>query len=310
MKLKALSHYNEDLDTRFGDCILLYDSTSLVIYDCGHIQHAGEVEKFLRKNALISQVYIVISHNDSDHTDGVDSLMEYLHNNGYDVTVYSSLYLKSARKVLELLDDGRRTLPATKKHILETFDNIKDIVEKAQEYGFSIKNATVGTKVLSGSIVGPTEDEFAAVVAQAIEDNNVTKIDGETVMNAASVQLKYKLDNAETVLLCGDASPVYLHYLDNYDLIQLPHHGKLDNAIEIFDTLKDSYSKNYLVSDNTGSGATSGGSDKLVKYMKDEQYSPAFNTKNGVVYIPQNVYGCNSNNRTQGVKLGEMDCKF
>ena len=310
MRLKALSHYNGDMDTRFGDCILLYDSTFLVVYDCGHIQHASEVEKFLRKNTLISQVYIVISHNDSDHTDGVESLMEYLHSNGYDVTVYSSLYLKSARKVLELLDDGRRTLPATKQHILETFDNIKNIIEKAHGYGFSIKNATVGTKVLSGSIVGPTEDEFAAVVAQAIESDNVTKIDGETVMNAASVQLKYKLDNAETILLCGDASPAYLHYLDNYDLIQLPHHGKLDNAVEIFDVLKDSYSKTYLISDNTGSGATSGGSDKLVEYMENEHYSPALNTKNGVVSIPNSAYGYKSNNRTQGVKLGEMDCKF
>lgn len=310
MKLKALSHYNGDMDTRFGDCILLYNSTSLVIYDCGHVQHADEVENFLCKNALISNVYIVISHNDSDHTDGVNRLMEYLHNNRYDVTVYSSLYLKSARKILDLLDDGRRTLPATKQHILETFDNIKDIVEKAQAYGFLVENATIGTKVLSGSIVGPTEDEFAAVVTQAIEDDKVTKIDGETVMNAASVQLKYKLDNAETVLLCGDASPAYLHHLDNYDLIQLPHHGKLDNAIEIFDALRDSYSKNYLISDNTGSGATSGGSEKLVEYMKNEHYSPALNTKNGVVSIPKSAYGYNTNNRTQGVKLGEMDCKF
>lgn len=137
MKLKALSHYNGDMDTRFGDCILLYDTTSLVVYDCGHIQHTEEIKKFLRKNSLISQIHIVISHNDSDHTDGVESLMEHLHSKGYDVTLYSSLYLKSARKVLELLDDGRRTLPATKQHILETFDNIKDIVEKAQEYGFS-----------------------------------------------------------------------------------------------------------------------------------------------------------------------------
>ena len=310
MKLKALSHYNGDMDTRFGDCILLYDTTSLVVYDCGHIQHTEEIKKFLRKNSLISQIHIVISHNDSDHTDGVESLMEHLHSKGYDVTLYSSLYLKSARKVLELLDDGRRTLPATKQHILETFDNIKDIVEKAQEYGFSIENATVGTKVLSGSIVGPTEDEFAEVVAQAIEDAKTTKIDGETVMNAASVQLKYKLTNAEIILLCGDASPTYLHHLDNYDLIQLPHHGKLDSAKEIFDTLKDSYGKSYLISDNTGSGATSGGSDKLVEYMKNERYSPALNTKNGVISIPANTYGNNSSNRTQGVKLGSSNfCK-
>lgn len=310
MKLKALSHYNEDTDTRFGDCILLYDTTSLVVYDCGHIQHAEEIKKFLNQNTLISQIHIVISHNDSDHTDGVESLMEYLHSKEYVVTLYSSLYLKSARKVLELLDDGRRKLSATKQHILETFDNIKDIVEKAQEYGFSIENATVGTKVLSGIIVGPTEDEFAGVVAQAIEDSKTTKINGETVMNAASVQLKYKLSNAEIVLLCGDASPTYIHHLDSYDLIQLPHHGKLDSAKEIFDTLKDSYGKSYLISDNTGSGSTSGGSDKLVEYMKNERYSPALNTKNGVISIPANTYGNNSNNRTQGVKLGEMDCKF
>jgi len=49
MKLKALSHYNGDMDTRFGDCILLHNSTSLIIYDCEHVQHTEEVEKFLKK---------------------------------------------------------------------------------------------------------------------------------------------------------------------------------------------------------------------------------------------------------------------
>ena len=52
---------------------------------------------------------------------------------------------------------------------------------------------------------------------------------------------------------------------------------------EFFDGLKDSYSKTYLVSDNTGSGAASGGSDKLVEYMQEEYYTPALNTRNGVV---------------------------
>lgn len=310
MKLKALSHYNGDMDTRFGDCILLHNSTSLIIYDCGHVQHTEEIEKFLKKNTLISQIHIVVSHNDSDHTNGIKSLLEYLYSKKYEVTVYTSLYLKSAKKVLELLDDERRTLPATKQHILETFDKIKDIVEKAQEYGFSVKNASAGAEVLSGSIVGPKEDEFAEVVAQAIKADTGSKIDGETVMNAASVQLKCKLDNAQTGLLCGDASPAYLHDIDSYDLIQLPHHGKLDSAITIFNTLTDPYNKDYLVSDNTGSGATSGGSDNLVEYMRTEHYSPALNTKNGVVLIPQNTDKNNSNKRTQGVKLGAMDYKF
>lgn len=40
---------------------------------------------------------------------------------------------------------------------------------------------------------------------------------------------------------------------------------------KIFDALEDSYIKEFLVSDNTGSGATSGGSDKLIEYMKTEK---------------------------------------
>ena len=216
MKLKALSHYDSDKDTRYGDCILLYNNTSLIVYDCGHTRHAQEVENFLEANSLISQVYIVVSHNDSDHTNGVAELLEYLYNEQYTVTVYSSLYLKSARKVLDVLDDERRTLPATKKHILEKFDNIKEIVEKAQEYGFTVKDASVNANVATGTIVGPTEDEFVEVVAQAIEDESVTKIEGETVMNAASVQLKCELNGAQTILLCGDASPSYLHNLNSY----------------------------------------------------------------------------------------------
>lgn len=310
MKLKALSHYDDDKDTRYGDCILLYDNTSLIVYDCGHTRHAQEVENFLEANSLISQVYIVVSHNDSDHTNGVIELLEYLYNEQYMVTVYSSLYLKSARKVLDVLDDERRTLPATKKHILEKFDNIKEIVEKAQGYGFTVKDAAVNTKVAIGTIAGPTEDEFVEVVAQAIEDDSVTKIEGETVMNAASVQLKCELDGAQTILLCGDASPSYLHNLDSYEIIQLPHHGKLDDAQRIFEELKDSYSKTYLVSDNTGSGATSGGSDKLVEYMQEEYYTPALNTRNGVVDIPKKGFANISVSKQQGVKLGEMDCKY
>lgn len=310
MKLKALSYYDGDKDTRFGDCILLYNNNSLIVYDCGHERHEKEIENFLEANSVISCVYIVVSHNDSDHTNGIIKLLEYLDNKGYTVTVYSSLYLKSARKVLAVLNDERRTLPATKEHILENFDKIKDIVEKAQELGFTVKDAAINTKVSMGTIVGPSEDEFVEVIAQAIENDGNKKIEGETVMNAASVQLKCKLDGGQTILLCGDASPSYLHNLDSYEIIQLPHHGNLNDAQRIFDNLEDPYGKTYLVSDNTGSGATSGGSDKLVEYMQEEYYEPALNTKNGMVCIPKNKFGNVVTSRPQGVKLGEMDCKY
>lgn len=82
MKLKALSNYDGDKSTRFGDCILIYDLTSMIVYDCGHGKHAEYVESFLQKNATITSVSIVVSHNDSDHTNGVCSLLEWLSDQG------------------------------------------------------------------------------------------------------------------------------------------------------------------------------------------------------------------------------------
>lgn len=310
MKLRALSKYDGDTDTRYGDCILLYNDTSLIVFDCGHDRHAEEVKRFLQKNHSIRYVYIVISHNDSDHINGVLALMEYLHVHEYNVTVYTALYLKNTKEILEILDDKRRTPEKTREHILKMFDNICEIVQQAQEYKFSIENAEVGKRVSTGTIVGPTVEEFTKVVAAAVESGNSgSKIDGETVMNAASLQLKIKLETSDVILLCGDATPDYLHNLDIYNIIQLPHHGKLESAQKIFEALEDSHSKMYLVSDNTGSGETSGGSDKLVAYMKEEKYSPAKNTRNGIVNIQINSRGTNRADEKRRVKLGEMDCK-
>ena len=81
MKLRALSHYNNDLDTRFGDCILLYGNGNLIVYDCGHGKHKEAVADFLEKNPAITSVSIVVSHNDGDHTDGILPLLDYLNDN-------------------------------------------------------------------------------------------------------------------------------------------------------------------------------------------------------------------------------------
>lgn len=118
MKLKALSKYDGDVDTRYGDCIMLYDDTSLIVYDCGHSGMRKRL-RFFAKKFLIKQVSIVISHNDSDHTNGILDLMEYLYEHGYTVTVYSALYLKNTKEILDILDDKRRTSEKTKEHILE-----------------------------------------------------------------------------------------------------------------------------------------------------------------------------------------------
>lgn len=311
MKLKALSYYDGDKDTRFGDCVLLYSNTTLVVYDCGHTRHAEEVEAFLRSRPSITQIHIVVSHNDSDHTNGVCDLLDWLHERSRcTVSVYTHQYLKHVDTILDKIDDGRRNRESLKKSLLAEFDNIKLIIETAQKHNFSVIEALKGTLVGNCTIAGPTIDEFTDVAAQAVdsrESNNIGEGHAEeTVMNAASVQLKCKLDSADVILLCGDASPDYLHTLENYDIIQLPHHGQLDDAKAVFGKLKDSDTKTYLISDNTGSGVTSGGSDKLVQYMEDEYYDAALNTKNGIVEIPKNGFISATNNKMQekGVRLG------
>ena len=58
MKLRALSSYNGDSDTRFGDCILIYGDANLVVYDCGHDDHAREVGAFLQAHPEINQIHV------------------------------------------------------------------------------------------------------------------------------------------------------------------------------------------------------------------------------------------------------------
>lgn len=289
MKLRALSKYNNDTNTRFGDCILVYDKQNLIVYDCGCDRHSDEVMSFLGRNPSITNVSVITSHNDRDHTDGICRLLEQLYLN-YNVILYTPLYLKSVGPVMKQLDDGRRTSTKTKEHILETFDHIKEIVEKAQELEIPVQNTAVGTIIGTCTIVGPTEKEFSGVVATAIDNAVGDNIDGETVMNAASVQLRCPIDGMGDLLLCGDATPEYLHNIWEYDIIQLPHHGKLDSAKKIFDVLEndgDGIERyEFLISDNTGSAQNSGGSDDLVEYMKKQWCLFVYNTKDHVVILP------------------------
>lgn len=300
MKLKAQSHYDKDKDTRFGDCILLYDDSSLTVYDCGHLRHCEEIQSFLLANPLITQVHIVISHNDSDHTSGVVGLLEWFSDHEeYDVKVYTHQYLKHVNTILDKIDDGRRSREKLKEALLEEFNNIREIIELAEKYGFSRIEALKGTNVGSCTIVGPTKDEFTDVAAQAVDNRVSDRIGDETVMNAASVQLKVDLNGSQEAILCGDASHEYLHNLDDYNIIQLPHHGQYASAEKIFDKLTNPGSKLFLISDNTGSGSTSGGSDSLMEsgLIKGKRIK---NTKNGVVELPDDLVYRGGGFETQG----------
>lgn len=130
MKLKALSHYDGDTDTRFGDCILIYDNTSLIVYDCGHTKHVEAVEWFLRSNLAITQIHIVVSHNDDDPTGGVYGLLEWLSVQGkYTVSVYSHRYLRHVDTILNKIDDATQHHPNE-----EVLDLYKEYTSEEQVY--------------------------------------------------------------------------------------------------------------------------------------------------------------------------------
>lgn len=313
VELMALSHYDNDIDTRYGDCILFYDNVQLVVYDCGHVMHAGYLATFLEKHQSISTVHIVVSHNDSDHTNGICQFLNWLYTKKiYNVKVYTHQYLKHVDTILDKVDDGRRNRESLKNALLSEFDHIKDIIETAEKYNFICVEALSGTPVGNCTIVGPTVDEFTDVAAKAVDNRESDKIgkghSEETVMNAASVQLQCMFSDGKNILLCGDASPDYLKNLKNYDYIQLPHHGQEDDAKAVFGKLGgDSYVKSYLISDNTGSAERSGGSDKIIEFMKKEKYTPPYNTKNGVVQLPKQL--TKTMTASQGRRyLGELDC--
>ena len=141
--------------------------------------------------------------------------------------------------------------------ILEKYDNIKQLS------GEPIYDVYEKKPILCDGveIVGPEKEDMLHAVAKLLDNREGDTIDGETVVNATSLQVAVKI-GSHKMLLCGDSSFAAIEdKLSEYDCIQLPHHGKVKQAEEIFESKKKQTGTLYIISDNTGS--TNGGSDKL-----------------------------------------------
>lgn len=57
-----------DKDKRYGDCFLLWDNQYFIVYDCGSVEHAENVLKYMRNNNIGKIDYLVLSHDDSDYS--------------------------------------------------------------------------------------------------------------------------------------------------------------------------------------------------------------------------------------------------
>lgn len=245
-------NYPDSDSINYGDCILIRTDSDFIIYDCGHEKHAEEVLSYMDRNNITS-AKIILSHNDSDHFDGIQKLLE----SGRISVIKTTLLLKYKDEILERIDDGRKTRESVSQKILELYDNItqlsgyplEDIYEKPEDICQGV------------TIIGPDFEYMLDTVAKRLDGREGDNKDGETAVNATSIQVSVKI-GIHKVLLCGDCSFTSIEdKVRNYECIQLPHHGKPKQAELIWEKKWNQTTNFYFISDNTGN--SNGGSDNL-----------------------------------------------
>ncbi len=259
--IKILSSKDYEEKTRnYGDCIVFIEGGTAIVYDCGSEEHAKRVIQLLDEND-IEQANVVLSHNDDDHFKGIP----YLIDEGRVSKLFTILLLKYKDDLLDEINDGRRNLNSIGEAIKSLYDNIATLSKKVKLCDVYADAEQMPSQM---QLVGPSFDYMIKAAAKGLDGREGNTIDKETVTNAASVQIQLNSESGK-ILLTGDCTPAAIPKnvdLKKFDYIQLPHHGKLLLAEEIFDRVGSKYDMVYLVSDNTGS--SNGGSDDLVHKSK------------------------------------------
>lgn len=288
MEVRFLSSQNyADPTANNGDCIIIDTGSELIIYDCGCKEHADRVLTYMDEHNY-SSAKLVLSHNDADHFDGIP----YLIDAGKITDVYTLLLLKYKQELLKKITGKRIKEETLVERITEIFDNIYSLSGKV-----TLRDIFTDTDICSNvSIVGPDQEYALNAVAKRIDNHQGDTIDKETIVNAVSTQVKVVV-GSKNLLLCGDSSfEAIKDHLTDYSLIQLPHHGKKEQADAIF-SQKGSAGITYYVSDNTGD--TNGGSNDL-----PPRGYHILNTKNGD-QVSSNYYSSVTGNPTRPYLRGD-----
>ena len=244
--------YQDSRACNYGDCFIINTGSELCIFDCGSEEHANRVIDYMDKNGY-DEATIILSHNDADHFNGIPVLID----NNCVSAIYTTLLLKHVDDILDRIDDNRRTRESVKEDILEEYDNIASLS------GSNLKDIYLDTCELPDElqIIGPDLEYMLDTVAKNLDGREGNTVDKETAINATSIQLAIEICG-HNLLLCGDCSFAAIEgVIKDYDVIQLPHHGKSEQAEDIFEEKSSDVRTIYIVSDNTGS--TNGGSDDL-----------------------------------------------
>lgn len=229
-----------------------------------------------------SKAKVVLSHNDDDHFKGIPVLVD----NEKTSEITTVLLLKYLDDILDIIDDGRKNRESLKRQIKDTYDNIEQLS------GHNLQDAFEHIEIAEGiKISGPGKDYILNAAAKGLDTTEGDTINSSTITNATSIHLEISAENKK-VLLTGDSSfeSVMKENLEEFKVIQLPHHGNADIGERIFEETKDDLEKQYIISDNTGN--SNGGSDKL-----DKKGYRVMNTKEkGMLTLDENQISQNRKN--------------
>ena len=75
LEIKVLAPKEQKDNVDYGDCFIINDNGSVTVYDCGSEELADQVLHYLEEKN-IDKVDLVLSHNDSDHFDGIPKLVD------------------------------------------------------------------------------------------------------------------------------------------------------------------------------------------------------------------------------------------
>lgn len=256
------SNKYDDKSKNYGDCLIIINNLyEAVVFDCGSDEHAQNAIQVI-KNNNVRKVVCVLSHNDSDHYEG----MKYLLSNMNIEKVYSLTALRYVDDLYEVCKH-KYSRDAIKEKILYVYDNIKELSGYIEDIYDDDHNCKVN--IIDGvDVVAPDYSYALTVIEKAINNNEPDSIDGDSVMNAASVCVE-AISGNNKLLLTGDSSFENIkNHLHGVNIIQCPHHGREQQAKELFDYY-DNHNEEpkYIISDNTGNG--NGGVDLRLFQKRD-----------------------------------------
>ena len=287
MKLIVLSSKNyENVEVDYGDCFIIDCGANVVVFDCGSETHADKVIEYLDEKG-IDKIDIVLSHNDDDHYKGIPKLIDQ----GRVNKVYTVLLLKYKDEILDKIDDERKTRESLSNQIIEIYDNIKEL-EGYLGDALETPDIYPGVKV-----IGPDKDYLIEAIAHQLNATEGDQIDGTTIINATSIHLSVELSN-QKILLTGDAVvEAFEDKMDDYQVVQLPHHGNSNQAEQVFDKMNGKNDVVYIISDNTGT--KNAGSDSIYEQgldkghrIKNTKYEDTFEvTDNSFILKPTSNLG-------------------